>query len=72
MTYQMLPHPNLTEFPLFIKIKYYYHEGSWQVGLILEKKSQPELLELVSNSVLAGQPTKFTQGCTLLAPGGLW
>ena len=38
MTYQMLPHPNLTEFPHFIKIKYYYHEGPWRVGLILEKK----------------------------------
>ena len=39
MTYQMLPHPNLTEFPHFIKIKYYYHEGPWRVGLIFEKKA---------------------------------
>ena len=38
---KMLPHPNLTEFLHFIKIKYYYHGGPWLVSLILEKKSKP-------------------------------
>ena len=40
MTYQLLPQPNLTEFLHFIEIKYYYHEGPWLMGPILEKKSQ--------------------------------
>ena len=38
------------------------------VHIVFEKK----LLKSVSNSVMAGQPTKFTQDCTLVAPGGLW
>lgn len=33
----MLPQHNLTECLHFIKLKYYYHEGPWLMGPILEK-----------------------------------